>query len=204
MTKIILAVAAVIVAAAIGTAMVVGFGEKTPALSRAMLAVDGADIGGPFELTDHRGARVTSADVITGPTLVYFGYTYCPDICPIDVQTMADTVEVRAGKGIDVKPVFVTIDPERDTAEELAGYAEVMHPRMTALTGSAEDIRAAADAYRVYYNRVDIEGSAAEYLMEHTGFTYLMLPGDKLAAMFRNGFPPEHLAADIERVLEGG
>lgn len=170
-------------------------------MSPAMLNSKGADIGGPFELTAHTGERMTHAQVIDRPTLIYFGYTYCPDICPIDVQIMADAVQILDEKGIEVRPVFVTIDPERDTPEELSDYAEAMHPKMLALTGTTEEIRAAADAYKVFYQRVDVPDSAAGYLMNHTGFTYLMTPQKGVTAVFRRDFPPEQIASDIAAVL---
>lgn len=170
-------------------------------LSPAMINSQGAAIGGPFELTAHTGERMTDAEVIDRPALIYFGYTFCPDICPIDAQIMADAVSILEERGVDVRPVFITVDPERDTPNELAYYAEAMHPKMLGLTGSAEEIRAAADAYKVFYQRVDMPGSAAGYLMNHTGYTYLMTPEKGVTAVFRRDFPPEQIAKDIEAVL---
>lgn len=170
-------------------------------LSEAMLNVQGADIGGPFELTAHTGERMSSAEVIDKPTLIYFGYTFCPDVCPFDVQNMADAVDILAEKGIDVRPVFITVDPARDTPGELADYREAMHPNLVGLTGTNEEIAAVAKTYKVYYSQVNVPESEADYLMQHTAFTYLMTPGDKLAAMFRNNVPPEQIAKDVERVL---
>lgn len=202
MQKLFILIAALVVAGALGFAGWLAL-KPTPgvALSDAMFNVDGADIGGPFELVSHTGQTVTDKQVIDRPTLMYFGYTFCPDICPVDVQVMSDAVELLAEKNIEVRPTFVTVDPERDTPEELAVYVEAMNPKMIALTGSATQIRDTADAFKVYYNRVDIAGSAAEYLMQHTGYTYLMVPDKGLVALFKNGFPPEQIAADVERVL---
>ncbi|MHA1529597.1 MAG: SCO family protein [Alphaproteobacteria bacterium] len=175
-------------------------GQPDGPISPAAVNIAGADIGGPFELTDHTGAPVTSAALIDGPTLIYFGYTFCPDICPVDVAVMASAVDLLAGQDIEVTPVFITIDPARDTPEALAYYAEAMHPRMVALTGTEAAIGAAADAYRVYYQRVDLEESAAGYLMSHSTFTYFVMP-DGLKALFRNGFPPEEMTGEITRIL---
>ncbi|MEM7058646.1 MAG: SCO family protein [Pseudomonadota bacterium] len=201
MQKLMLPIAGAVVALILALAIFLSV-RPTPAhVSPAMFAVEGSDIGGPFELTAHTGERITSAEVIDRPALVYFGYTFCPDICPIDTQVMADTVDLLAEKNIDVKPVFVTVDPARDTPEELSYYAEAMHPKMIALTGSEADIRAAADAYRVFYQKSQTPGSEADYLMQHTGFTYLMGPGDELLAMFRRDFPAEQIAGDVEKVL---
>ena len=171
-------------------------------LSPAMLNANGADIGGPFELTAHTGERMSAETVIDRPALIYFGYTFCPDICPVDTQVMVDAVDLLAERGIEVRPVFITVDPARDTPKELAYYAEALHPTLLALTGSEEDVRAAADAYKVFYNKVELADSAAGYLMEHTGFTYLMTPGTGLAAVFRRDFPPEQIADDVARVLD--
>lgn len=201
MMKPVLAAAAIVALVIAGTAAWFAVQPDAQHLSKAMVNVDGADIGGPFELTAQTGERVTSETLIDGPTLIYFGYTFCPDICPIDTQVMVDVVDLLAERGISVKPVFVTIDPERDTPEELSYFAEAMHPGMVALTGSAEEIRVAADAYKVFYQRVDVEGSAAEYLMNHTGYTYLMTPEQGITALFRREFPPEQIADDIAKVL---
>ena len=204
MQKLAIAVGAICIVAALSVAgwFALAPASKSGHISAAMVNVDGAEIGGPFELTAHTGERVTSGALIDGPTLIYFGYTFCPDICPIDTQIMVDTVEILAERGIDVTPVFITIDPERDTPEELSYYAEAMHPEMIALTGTAEEIRAAADAYKVFYQRVDLEDSAAGYLMNHTGFTYLMTPEKGITALFRRDFTPEQIAEDVSRVLE--
>lgn len=201
MQKLMLPIAGAVTALILAAAIYVSVRPVPAHVSPAMFAVDGTDIGGPFELTAHTGERVTSAEVIDGPTLIYFGYTFCPDICPIDTQIMVDVVDLLAEKDIAVKPVFVTVDPARDTPKELTYYAEAMHPKMVALTGSDDDIRAAADAYRVFYQKSQVPGSEAEYLMQHTGFTYLMGPGDELLAMFRRDFPAEQIAEDVEKVL---
>jgi protein SCO1/2 len=202
MMKPVLATATIVVA---GSLAVAGWFALQPSssshVSPAMVNADGAAIGGPFELTTHTGARITADELIDGPTLIYFGYTFCPDICPVDTQIMADAVDLLAERGIAVKPVFITIDPERDTPKELSYYAEAMHPKLVALTGTEAEVRVAADAYKVFYQRVDLEDSAAGYLMNHTGYTYLMTPQKGITALFRRDFPPEQIADDIEKVL---
>ena len=202
MQKTVLAIVAVAVAAILGGAAWLALQPSNPKFSDAMVNAAGASIGGPFELVAHTGQRMTAEQVIDRPTLVYFGYTFCPDVCPIDVQVMADTVEFLAERGIEVQPVFITIDPQRDTPKELSYYAEAMHPKMIALTGTEDEIRVAADAYKVFYARVGAGESAAEYLMQHSNFTYLMLPDTGIAAVFKPNFPPEKLADDIEAVLQ--
>ncbi|MGF1501111.1 MAG: SCO family protein [Paracoccaceae bacterium] len=164
----------------------------------------GAAIGGPFTLTNQHGRTVTSEEIVDGPTLLYFGYTYCPDVCPFDATILADATRLLAERGIEVTPVFVSVDPERDTPDILAEWAAAHHPDMVALTGSAEAVRAAADAYRVYYERVEAEGSAAEYLVNHTAFTYLVTP-EGLQAIFRRELPfaemPEEMADTVAALI---
>lgn len=169
--------------------------------SEYVVNAGGASIGGEFTLTDHTGETVSAGDVIDGPTLVYFGYTYCPDVCPFDTQRMVEAVTLLEERGIEVDPVFVTVDPARDDVAAVKVFAEAFHPRMTGLTGTPEQIEAAADAYKVYYEKVDAE-SEAGYLMNHTSFTYFMLPGSELGAMFRNETPPQVMADEVARVLE--
>ncbi|MEM9098356.1 MAG: SCO family protein [Pseudomonadota bacterium] len=166
----------------------------------AALNIGGADIGGPFTLVDHTGEERTSASLIQGPTLLYFGYTYCPDVCPIDTQVMVDIVDVLDEKGIQATPVFITVDPARDDVESMAIYAEIMHPKMIAMTGSDDQIATAAKAYKAYYQRVETD-SAADYLMNHSAYLYLVDP-DGLQAMYRRGFAPEEIAEDIAWVLD--
>ncbi len=201
MRVVVLATAGALVVAIAGLALWLGLAERPVELSPSMVNVQGADIGGPFELTAQNGERVSSDQLIDGPTLIYFGYTFCPDVCPVDTQVMAQAVDILDEQGIDVTPVFITVDPERDTPEALADYAEAVHPKMVALTGTPEEIKAAADAYKVFYQRVEMPESAVGYLMNHTSYFYLMMPQKGLVALFRRDVTPESLAADIARVL---
>ena len=203
MQRIVLGIAALLLAGIAGGAIFLATRAPEEPVSPAQVNTAGAEIGGPFTLTDHTGARVSSAELIDGPTLIYFGYTFCPDICPVDVAVMASATEMLAEKGIEVTPVFVTVDPARDTPEQMAYYVDAMHPEMVGLTGSAEEIRAAADAFKVYYEKVELEDSAAGYLMNHTTFTYLVTP-EGTQAVFRNKFPPEEIAGAVEKVLSRG
>ncbi len=130
-------------------------------------------IGGPFKLTNHKGKVVSDKDVIKGLTLVYFGYTLCPDICPLDMARTAEAVDILDAKGIDATPVFITIDPARDTAQVLADFVDLMHPKMIGLTGTAAEIADVASAYKTFYRKV---GEGEDYLMDHMRFTYLMSP----------------------------
>ena len=159
---------------------------------RSVVAGGEAAIGGPFSLIDGSGARVTDTDVIDRPTLVYFGYSFCPDFCPNDLARNALAADMLAEQGHDVGLVFITIDPERDTPEVMGQYAAALHPEMIGLSGSPEEIDAAARAYRVYYGRA---GDDPEYyLMDHTTLTYLMAPGVGFLEFFRSDVPAGTMA----------
>lgn len=112
-----------------------------------------AAIGGPFTLTSGTGARVTDTEVITRPTLIYFGYAFCPDVCPTDLARNATAADILVERGIDVELAFITIDPARDTPEVLREYASMIHPRLVGLTGTPEEIAAVASAYKVFYRK---------------------------------------------------
>ncbi len=158
------------------------------------IAGGSAAIGGPFELLDGAGTLVTEADVITEPTLIYFGYTFCPDVCPFDVARNAIAVDLLVEQGHDVTPVFISIDPERDTPDVVASYAADMHPKMIGLTGNAAQVKAASQAYKTFYSKGEGEGDF--YLMNHSTFTYLMFPGSGLATYFSRDASPEDMAKE--------
>ncbi|MEO1918151.1 MAG: SCO family protein [Paracoccaceae bacterium] len=153
-----------------------------------------AAIGGPFELTDHNGQRVTEVDIIDGPTLMYFGYTFCPDVCPLDTYRNAEAAALLSENGIKVKPVMVTIDPERDTPEAMASFVEYLHEDMVGLTGSAADIAAAIKAYRVYAAK---NGDDQYYLMDHSTWTYLMDPNEGFLQFFGRDVSAEKMAEQV-------
>jgi protein SCO1/2 len=147
-------------------------------------SVAGAAIGGPFELVSETGETVTEAEVIDGPALLYFGYTFCPDVCPFDAARNADAVDLLAEMGHAVKPVFISVDPGRDTPEVLAEYTDYLHPQMLGLTGSEAQVKAAAQAYKVYHGKRDSDDPDF-YFVDHTGLSYLVTPEDGLLAFFR-------------------
>lgn len=193
-----LALTALGLAAIAAAALWLWTAEENAPLSPSAIAVGGAEIGGPFELTSHEGERVSSTELIDGPVLIYFGYSFCPDVCPVDAAVMADAVDILAERGIEATPVFITVDPARDTPGALSDFVRALHPRMVGLTGSPDEIAAAAEAYKVYHARGEGEDDA--YLMNHTAFIYLVTP-EGLAAMFRRGATPEEIADEAERVL---
>lgn len=157
-----------------------------------------AAIGGPFELIDQTGQSVTSAQLITGPSLIYFGYTFCPDVCPFDVSRNVETVDILKEKGVNLRAIFITVDPLRDTVPVLSDYAEAMHPEMIALTGSEAQIKTAAGAYKVFYRKHEGE---EDYLVDHSAFSYLMDPSG-FRAFFRRDLTARELADEIACVLK--
>ena len=155
-------------------------------------AVAGGPIGGAFSLTDQTGQTVTDAQLFAKPALVYFGYTSCPDVCPLDNARNAEAADLLAKQGFDVTPVFVTVDPARDTALVLKDYVANVSERLVGLTGSADQIKTAAAAFKVYY-RVP-EGAGQNYEVDHTTLTYLMLPGQGFADFFQRDATAQQLA----------
>jgi protein SCO1/2 len=164
--------------------------------------VAGGDIGGSFTLINTAGQTVTDADVLTKPSLVYFGYTFCPDVCPFDMARNVEAVDLLAARGLDVTPVFISIDPERDTPEALADYASNMHPQLVALTGSAEQVKVASQAYKTFYRKQPSEDEF--YLVDHSTFTYLMLPGTGFVDFFRREITSEQMADSVACFLNAG
>ena len=155
--------------------------------------VAGGDIGGPFTLVNSAGETVTDTDVLTKPSLIYFGYTFCPDICPLDTARNAAAVELLSRRGYDVTPVFISIDPKRDTPQVVGDFAANLDDRMIGLTGSPEQVQAASQAYRTYYKSHD-DGSDPYYIVDHSTFTYLVLPEYGFEQFFRREASPEEIA----------
>lgn len=157
-------------------------------------------IGGPFELVNGGGETVTDADVITEPALLYFGYTFCPDVCPLDTVRNAEAVDILAERGQSVTPVFISVDPKRDTPQVVGEFAANVHERMIGLTGSMEQIDAAKKAYRAF-SRVNDDGTDY-YLVDHSTFTYLVLPDHGFVEFFKRGDTPEQMADRVGCFLE--
>ncbi|MFK7939565.1 MAG: SCO family protein [Roseovarius sp.] len=156
-------------------------------------------IGGPFTLVDEDGQTVTDKDVIDQPTLIYFGYTFCPDVCPLDVARNAEAIAVLEEQGTMVKPVFISIDPARDTPEVVKEYTGYMHERMLGLTGTEEQVRAASKAYRTFYQKQEPEEGAEEfYLVDHSTFSYLVLPEHGFVEFFRRAISAEDMASQVQ------
>lgn len=176
-----------------------------PRASRVTLepaAAAGSTIGGPFTLVDQNGRTVTAGDFRGRFMLLYFGYTYCPDVCPTTLTTMADAIDILDGDGESIVPIFITVDPERDTPEHLKMYVNYFHPRLVGLTGTPQSVGAAARAYRIYYAKAP-QGAAAgdDYLMDHSSGIYLMGPDGAFRAHFDHGTGAEAMAKRIREYL---
>jgi cytochrome oxidase Cu insertion factor (SCO1/SenC/PrrC family) len=159
-----------------------------------------ATVGGPFTLTDQTGRRRSDAEFRGKLLMVYFGYTYCPDICPADLQQIGLAVERLGEAGAAVQPLFITIDPIRDTPEVLAQYVPSFHPRLLGLTGTADEIAAVAREYKVVYTKYQ-PPDGGPYLMDHTGFVYIIDPTGKYRGFFPPGTPEDRMREMINKIL---
>jgi cytochrome oxidase Cu insertion factor (SCO1/SenC/PrrC family) len=155
-------------------------------------------VGGPFALVDHTGTARTDQDFRGKVLLVYFGFTFCPDVCPTDLQQIGLALDGLGPLAAEVQPLFITLDPKRDTPEHLAEYVPSFHKDILGLTGSATAVRAAADAYKVYYREVAREGGS-DYTIDHSAFLYLMDRDGR----FLGFLPPGTSAERIAETLRG-
>ncbi|MCC9621345.1 SCO family protein [Thalassospira sp. MA62] len=165
-----------------------------------------ASIGGPFELVNQDGETVTQNDFAGDYMLIYFGYTFCPDVCPTELQTMGNALDLLPDDvAADVTPIFISVDPARDTVEALKAYVPHFHERMIGLTGTQDQTTAAAKAYRVYYSKSIPEGEPEDtdaYLMDHSSFVYLMDRDGSFIRHFNYGTPPEDMAKGIREAVD--
>lgn len=165
-----------------------------------------AVIGGPFALQDGTGKTVTQADFAGKYMLIYFGYTYCPDVCPTSLQTMANALsQLPPEKVAKVAPIFISVDPDRDTPQSVGQYVTHFYPTMVGLTGTPEQVAAVAKAYRVYYAKVvdknDPDSASKTYLMDHSAITYLMGPDGTFISHFSHDATPDQMAHKLAEVL---
>jgi len=200
MMRLYAGTAAALVAVLLGTLLyfvLTGRAADRFAQCRSSAVAGGAAaIGGPFTLVDHTGRTVTDADVLTRPSLIYFGYTFCPDVCPWDMARNVAATDILRAQGLEVTPVFISVDPGRDTPERLADWVEFLDGGVVALTGSEEQVRAASQAYRTYYKAHEDAGDGL-YLVDHSTFTYLTLPGHGFVEFFRRESTPEAMAETV-------
>lgn len=160
-------------------------------------------IGGPFALVDQEGKRVTDGDFRGRFMLVYFGYTHCPDQCPLDLDTMTQALDqMPADLSARVQPVFITVDPTRDTQAVMHDYAGHFHPRLEALTGSEDEVGAAVKAYRVYVHKGrPATAGGDDYPVDHSAFTFLMGPDGRYVAHFSPGTSPDDMAKRLASLV---
>ena len=136
------------------------------------------------------------------PSLIYFGYTFCPDVCPLDNARNAEAVDILEEKGLDVTPIFISIDPERDTPAVVRDFAENLHPKMIGLTGTQEQVQAASRAYKTYYKKQ--ENGGEYYLMDHSTFTYLVDPKKGFLDFFKREDTPDQMAERVACYMNKG
>jgi protein SCO1 len=168
--------------------------------SRAPENFVAASIGGPFALTDQNGVVRHDSDFRGKLMLIYFGYTYCPDACPAALTVMTSALDELGETAKDVQPIFITVDPERDTVAQMKSYASNFHPRLLALTGSVAETTASAHAYRVFFEKVKPEGSS-DYLVDHSSLTFLMGRDGKFLTYFGPEVTADQMAATIKKYL---
>jgi len=160
-------------------------------------------IGGAFDLIDHTGKRVSDKDYRGKFMLVYFGFTYCPDVCPTELQHIAGALDVIGEKRRKLMtPLFVTIDPERDTRELMATYVENFHPDIVGLVGTVEKIKAMGKAYRVYFKKVKEKDSPDGYTMDHSALVFLMDDKGQYVRHFSYGTDSDRMAKGIMEAMD--
>ena len=187
--------------ALIAALLVAGTAYYIASQPRGPISIGTALVGGPFTLTDQTGRKVTDKDFRGHYMLVFFGYTYCPDICPTELQVMSAALDNLGAKADAIQPIFITFDPQRDTPEVLKQYFTNFHPRLVGLTGTPEEIAVAAKAYRVFYNRLENTSGPDTYLMDHSTITYLMDKQGKFLKHFSYSTDAAALAQDLEKLI---
>ena len=188
---------AVIAGIAISEFVTGSAGNRNPGGSSA----GAQSVGGPFRLVNHLGETVTEQDFRGRYMLIYFGFTFCPDVCPTELGVMAAAVKALGEDGERVTPVLITIDPERDTPDVMARYVALFHPRLTGLTGTPEQVGAAAKAWHVFYRKVADDGSSEDYTMDHSSIVFLMGPDGEYLKLFAPGTSPDKMAEGIAEFL---
>jgi cytochrome oxidase Cu insertion factor (SCO1/SenC/PrrC family) len=159
-------------------------------------------VGGPFTLTDQNGKRVTDQDFRGKYMLIFFGFTFCPDVCPSELQVMSAALDQMGSEADKIQPVFITIDPARDTPEAMKVYVSNFHPRLIGLSGSEADIAAVAKAYRVYYAKAKGTENQTDYLMDHSTILYLIGPDGKFVKHFTYGTEAKGLAEALRQAIQ--
>jgi protein SCO1 len=160
-----------------------------------------ASIGGPLSLIDENGQPVTDAEMFTKPTLLYFGYTFCPDVCPLDNSRNAEALDLLLADGYDAQMSFVSVDPERDDPERLRDFTDYLHPQALGYTGTMEQIQAASRAYKTYFKKEE-DPDPDFYLIDHSTFTYLVLPETGFVEFFKRDTLPQDMAERVKCFID--
>ena len=160
-----------------------------------------ARVGGPFTLINQDGETVSEETFRGKYMLIYFGFTFCPDVCPTELGVMSAALDRLGGRAEKVQPIFITIDPERDTPEVMARYVKLFNPRLVGLTGTPEQIADVAKAYHVFHRKAQDE-SSSEYTMDHSSIVFLMGPDGEYLKLFPPQTPPDKMAEMIESYIE--
>lgn len=160
------------------------------------------EIGGPFTLMDQTGTVVTEKTYAGTWQIVFFGYTFCPDVCPTNLATVTTALDELGPLAKQVTPIFISVDPERDTVEQLASYHEFFHPSFAMLTGTPEQVAAVAREFRVYFAKAESD-DASDYLMDHSSITYLLNPNGEYVTHFSHDTPPEKIAETLRGYIQG-
>ncbi len=161
-----------------------------------------ATVGGPFSLLDQDGTTRTDADYKGKYMVVYFGYSFCPDICPAALYNMTQAFQEMSSKELkDLSPLFITIDPQRDTISNLKTYMQNFHPSFTALTGSQDQIDKAIKGYRVYAKKAKPDGTSTEYLLDHSSIVYVMDRQGRFVTSFNHQTEPEVIKQTLRKII---
>lgn len=187
-------------AAGVGTAVVL-LADFEQAGSQGEVSTGRALIGGPFSLVNAEGQRVTEKNFAGKPMLVFFGFTNCPDVCPSGLQIIAAALDRLGDKAQELTPIFITVDPERDTPEVTGQYVKSFHSDIVGLSGPAEDVAGAIKAYRVYARKVEDEATPDHYNVDHSAFLYLMDKNGEFVKHFPHSVDADTLATELSKVL---
>jgi protein SCO1 len=188
-----------VIVAAFGASLVVGLTLMLWALGGVRGVTAPAAIGGPFQLTDQAGRSVTEKDLQGRPTLVFFGFTHCPDVCPTSLFEISEVLRAMGKDADRVNAYFISVDPERDNTAAMKDYLSSFDPHLKGLTGAPPDVAKVTTEYRVYAKKVPLKDG--DYTMDHTALVYLMDRDGKFVAPFNLKRTPEDAAADLKRYL---
>lgn len=192
----------IVVVGLIAVAVLAGMWQLSMQSTPANTVYGKAAIGGDFSLTDQHGEAFTQDNLKGHYSLLYFGFTHCPDICPTGLSTITNAMDELGTQADALTPIFVTVDPERDTQEVMAEYVANFHPRLVGLTGTAEQVKTIADAYKVYYSKSEQEGSAMGYTVDHSGYMYLMGKDGEYVAHFPHDISAKDLTAQLKQLIK--